>query len=243
MGGLLSGQVLAHAGYQDSDPQPGAVLQSAPAQVKMWFTEDLDPASSLTVQAADGTVVSNGPAQVSPDNTQLLIVSLKPIGNGTYTVLWHSVADDDKGVEEGQFKFQVQAPSAPKAPVVRVSARLGDRTIRIDGRSSVMDVAPQKEGAVVYLPVRSFVEGLGGSVTWDGTARQVSGQVLGHRFLLKIGSSTLMLDGQAQALPAAVFIDSQASRTMVPIDTFSKAIGLRTQFQGDSGAITVTEGQ
>jgi copper resistance protein C len=236
VGGLFTGSAQAHAGYADSNPPSGAVLQTAPTTVKVWFTENLDTASGLTVKNASGTVVSDGPAQISTDNTQLLLVSLKPVGPGSYTVFWHSVSSDDMDAEDGQFSFQVQAPA-----LTLVAATLGHHDATFNQQVRTMDIAPQVQNGYVYFPVRFLAEGLGGHVSWNPANRQVTGNVRGHSFQVTAGSATAFVDGRQVNLPLPVYIDATASRTMVPFTAFSNALGLQSHVNDQTGTLTIMQ--
>ncbi len=110
---LLIGSVqaaLAHAEYVSSEPGQGANVALAPSNVTVTFTEDLDPASTtLKVVGPDGQDVTNGKTEVSTSATKVATVPIKAGGDGTYTVNWHSVSDDDKHAEDGSFTFTVGA--------------------------------------------------------------------------------------------------------------------------------------
>ncbi len=110
---LLVGSVqsaLAHAEYASSEPGEGATVASAPSNVTVTFTEDLDPASTtLKVTGPSGQDVTNGKTDVSTSATKVATVPITAGGDGTYTVNWHAVSDDDKHSSEGTFTFNVGA--------------------------------------------------------------------------------------------------------------------------------------
>jgi len=97
----------AHAFLDRADPRAGSTVKVAPAQVRIWFTESLEPAFS-TVRVLDqaGRQVDKGDSQVDPTNLRLLRVSLPPLPPGTYKVIWR-VLSVDSHVTEGDFTFRV----------------------------------------------------------------------------------------------------------------------------------------
>lgn len=106
------GVASAHAMFVSSTPAPGSTSASAPASVAITFDDDLDKtATKITVVGPNNATVS-GATTVSSANTKLATTSLTGAGNGVYTVNWHSVADDDKGVVEGSFAFGVGIPAS-----------------------------------------------------------------------------------------------------------------------------------
>jgi methionine-rich copper-binding protein CopC len=51
--------------------------------------------------------VNDGAATIDPSNKSELIVKLKPLSAGTYTVKWHALSVDTH-TTEGDFTFQVK---------------------------------------------------------------------------------------------------------------------------------------
>ena len=119
LGIALATPALAHAKLVSSTPSAGQTVAISPASVVLNFDEELDTdASTAKVTDASGATVSTG-ASVDANVRTKMTVALKPsLPNGVYKVLWHSVADDDKGVIDGTFFFGVgvPAPSTATAP-------------------------------------------------------------------------------------------------------------------------------
>jgi len=105
---ILAGVAYAHALPQSSDPSPGASLAQAPAQVSIVFGERPDPKlSSINVLDTTGTAVTSGPTVVAHGNEAELVVPLKPLPTGVYTVAWRTVSAVDGHVAAGSFAFGV----------------------------------------------------------------------------------------------------------------------------------------
>ena len=94
----------AHAFLDHSSPLVGSTVATAPHEVVMMFTQNLEPAFS-TAQVTDsgGARVDEGKAQVS-GNT--MTVGLKALGPGSYKVHWHALSVDTH-TTEGAFTFHV----------------------------------------------------------------------------------------------------------------------------------------
>ena len=106
---LLSGAAGAgaHAFLDRADPRVGSTVRTPPAQVRIWFTEGLEPAfSAAQVLNEAGQRVDKADSQVDPSNRTLLRVSLPPLPPGTYKVIWR-VLSVDSHVTEGDFTFRV----------------------------------------------------------------------------------------------------------------------------------------
>ncbi len=97
----------AHAFLDHADPRVGSTVRTPPAQVRLWFTQDLEPAfSSAQLVNEAGQRVDKGDSQVDPSNAALLQISLPPLQPGTYKVIWR-VLSVDTHVTEGDFTFRV----------------------------------------------------------------------------------------------------------------------------------------
>jgi len=97
----------AHAFLDHATPAVGSSVHGAPAQVKLWFTQQLEPAfSSVRVLDRSGKQVDKGDPQVDRANAMLLQVSLPQLAPGTYRVAWR-VLSVDTHVTEGDFTFDV----------------------------------------------------------------------------------------------------------------------------------------
>jgi copper resistance protein C len=97
----------AHAFLDHASPAVGSAVPTAPANVTIWFTQDLEPAfSSITVTNAAGQRVDLGASQVPAGHPDELQVGLKPLPAGTYHVSWHVVSVDTHPTQ-GTFAFQV----------------------------------------------------------------------------------------------------------------------------------------
>lgn len=85
-----------------------STLKRAPVEVKLYFTERLEPAySSVRVVNARGAQVDRRDSHVDRSNPVLLRATLPPIPAGTYKVIWR-VLSIDADVIEGGFTFRIE---------------------------------------------------------------------------------------------------------------------------------------
>jgi copper resistance protein C len=97
----------AHAFLDHAVPKVGSAVASAPSEVKIWFTQELEPAfSTAEVTDANGKRAASAPAHVDPHDPLVLAVPLAKLSPGEYTVSWRAVSVDTH-VTEGRFTFQV----------------------------------------------------------------------------------------------------------------------------------------
>jgi hypothetical protein len=99
---------FAHADLKASVPEKDATLKTAPAEVALDFSEELNPKlSHIVVKDAKGKNVDKADSHVAADNPKHLSVDLAALAAGTYKVIWTSVAADDGHKLTGSFKFTV----------------------------------------------------------------------------------------------------------------------------------------
>ncbi len=97
----------SHALLDHAEPRVGSVVQTAPAELRIWFTQELEPAfSTAEVTDAAGHRVDAGHAQVDGHDPLLLRVPLAKLGPGAYTAIWRAVSVDTH-VTQGRFTFRV----------------------------------------------------------------------------------------------------------------------------------------
>ncbi|MFE5600402.1 copper resistance CopC/CopD family protein [Streptomyces coelicoflavus] len=115
---LLAGAApaSAHAALTGSDPRQGAVVDKAPAQVSLTFSESVSmDDDSLRVLDPKGTRVDDG----RPSGTDGTTYSVKlhaGLPDGTYTVAYQVVSADSHPVA-GAYTFSVGAPSKTSVSV------------------------------------------------------------------------------------------------------------------------------
>ena len=102
------GLVLAHSGLQRAEPPVESTLKRPPKELKLYFSERLEPAySRVRVEDGQGARVDRDDSRVDRSNPLLLRVTLPPLAPGTYTVIWR-VLSVDSHITEGRFTFRVE---------------------------------------------------------------------------------------------------------------------------------------
>lgn len=117
-GALLAGagEASAHAALTGSDPAQGVVVDKAPDQVSLTFSEQVSMSSgSLRVLDPKGKRVDSGePSNVSGTTYSVRLVA--GLADGTYTVAYQVVSADSHPVA-GAYTFSVGAPSTTTVSV------------------------------------------------------------------------------------------------------------------------------
>jgi copper resistance protein C len=98
----------AHAFLDHAEPKVGSTVTNSPTAVKIWFTQNLEPAFSiLEVRDAQGQEVDKKNAHLDDKDKSLFLVSLPQLPAGTYTVIWHAVSVDTHKTQ-GRFEFTIK---------------------------------------------------------------------------------------------------------------------------------------
>ena len=102
-----SARLEAHAFLKDAQPGVGGTVQQSPNEVRIRFTENIEPAfSSIQVFDASGKEVDKRDVHLDRLDRALLHVSLPRLGAGTYKVVWRVVSVDTH-VTNGSFTFRI----------------------------------------------------------------------------------------------------------------------------------------
>ncbi len=102
-----SGPAFAHAELRRAAPEVGGTVSTVPAEVLVNFSEPLEAAfSSVVVRDAVGKRVDKADAHLDPRDRTTMRVSLQPLAEGTYIVVWRAVTSDTHRVE-GAFIFRI----------------------------------------------------------------------------------------------------------------------------------------
>ena len=98
----------AHAFLDHAVPAVGSTVAAAPAQVQLFFTQDLEPAfSGATLADAIGQPVATGAAVFDPQNKAEMVLNLPRLPPGHYKVNWHALSVDTHRTT-GSFGFDVR---------------------------------------------------------------------------------------------------------------------------------------
>ncbi len=113
----------AHAALVESEPGNGEVLDEAPPEIRLSFTEP--PDLSLTiVQIVDsgGAPVPTGPVEGVPGSNREVRIPVEGLADGVYTVTWRTVSTADGHITSDAFSFGVGVALEDVVPVPPGSA-------------------------------------------------------------------------------------------------------------------------
>jgi methionine-rich copper-binding protein CopC len=96
-----------HARLARSEPAAASTLRAAPAEVRLWFTENLEPSfSAAHLLDAGRRRVDGVDGRVDGANPALLRLALPALATGRYTVVYRVVSIDSH-VTAGELTFSI----------------------------------------------------------------------------------------------------------------------------------------
>jgi methionine-rich copper-binding protein CopC len=102
----FSTAAFAHAQLQKAMPAVGSTIASPPSEIRLKFSEAVEPRfSGVAVAAQDGGSQSVGPVSVAADDPTTLVAKIEqPLKPGVYKVTWQVVSVDTHRTQ-GSFVF------------------------------------------------------------------------------------------------------------------------------------------
>jgi copper resistance protein C len=114
--GALPGHAFAHVSLVMSSPRAGANLEAAPAEVRLTFDGELDPArSGFTVLDHHGQAVGSGQVDLDVADRNVLAGTIDISEPGTYTVEWSVLGIDGHEISDA-FSFGYASDDANDTP-------------------------------------------------------------------------------------------------------------------------------
>lgn len=106
--------ILGHAQFVTSVPGAGEVVSTSPAELRLVFSETLDPSgTSVDLLDPDGATILAHVGSVDAADKHTLVVALSPLRDGVYTVDWTSLSAADGHQATGFFTFGVGSVAPP----------------------------------------------------------------------------------------------------------------------------------
>lgn len=159
--------VMAHSGYETSTPGDGETVAEGPEQVDIYFSQEMArsgglPRAIVVNQAGDQLDLG---ATLDDDDRTHVSVDLPPLlPEGRYTVIWHSLSDEDGEEAEGAFHFFIGQAAQPTATG---EAPTGGTTVAPTAQPTA---APSNDGDGGGVPAIVLVLGVAAGLVVGGGA-------------------------------------------------------------------------
>jgi methionine-rich copper-binding protein CopC len=105
---VMAPAALAHGVLKEASPAAGAVLDTAPAQIRLLFNEALEAGfSKITLTDGAGVVLATPAAKVEADHPDSLVLVPPVLAAGTWQVQWSTLTRDGHRTK-GSYVFRVK---------------------------------------------------------------------------------------------------------------------------------------
>ena len=148
----------AHAELTGSTPSPGAVLDTAPAEVVLTFDHELSDESTFTVEDGEGLEVGWGELDLDVIDRNVLRGAVEIAGPGSFTVSWSATDAVDGDITSGQFSFTVRGAGSAASPGAAASPGPNtavDRGSRSRQSATLVGLLLVTAGGLVAVGVRA----------------------------------------------------------------------------------------
>ena len=101
---------LAHASYESSIPADGEVVAEPPVLVEVFFSQEVARGGGLPTMIVvneSGDQVDLGATLDDADRTRMFVDLPPELPEGRYTVIWHTLSDEDGEEAQGAFHFYI----------------------------------------------------------------------------------------------------------------------------------------
>ena len=158
-------RAFAHAGYEESTPADGETVTESPARVDVFFGQEIARQGGLPtmiVVNAFGDLIADEPVLDDTDRKHIYVDLPAALGTGRYTVIWHTLSDEDGEEARGAFHFFVG-----EAPAGTASATTKPVAATASPPPTVIDAGGGDDGnnvplwALIGAVAASLVAGLG----------------------------------------------------------------------------------
>lgn len=144
-------------------------------------------------------------------------------------------------IAEAQEGLQ-NTPQNPEQVRTTITMQIGSPVMTINGAEQNIDengTVPVVQDDRTLLPVRAFVEGIGGTASWDGSTQTAVLSYNGTEITLTIGQRTALVNGSEESLDVTPVLIND--RTMLPIRFIAETFGYTVLWDGDAQTVTILD--
>ena len=121
-----------------------------------------------------------------------------------------------------------------------ITLKINDPDITVNGISKKIDAQGSKpiiKNGRTLLPIRTLIESLGGTISWDATEKKVTIELNGHSIILWIDKTTALVNGSKVKLDVAPIIIN--GRTYLPLRFISENLGASVDWDETTKTVTI----
>lgn len=107
----------------------------------------------------------------------------------------------------------------------------------LNGAELKFDAPPVIENDRTLVPMRSILEPMGATITWDQESRMVTARLGDNEIKVVVGSTLAVVNGNLAVLDTPAQI--QSDRTYIPLRFVAESLGLRVGWDGEQRLISL----
>jgi methionine-rich copper-binding protein CopC len=174
---LSSAPAFGHAGYESSTPSDGEVVAESPAVVDVFFTQEIARSGGLPTMIVvndAGDVIADQPVLDDEDRAHISIELPPALPDRRYTVIWHTLSDDDGEEARGAFHFYIGSGPSPTTTDGETPAPDGESTPSPAASQPATEDDDDDGGGEPWLVFVGIAGGLvvGGGAGWAAGRRR-----------------------------------------------------------------------
>jgi len=124
----------------------------------------------------------------------------------------------------------------------KIELSLNKSIMKVNGLEREIDPGQGTKSEVkdgnTFLPLRSIIEAMGGSIGWNGAEKKVNVECNGVTLEIGIGSTKAEVDGVEKTMDAAPYT-SKSGRTMMPLRFVAENLGCQVGWDGGTKTVTI----
>jgi methionine-rich copper-binding protein CopC len=218
----------AHSQLVSSSPGAGDVVATAPTEIRLVFSEPLEPKySSLDLLDPVGATILLGAGTVDPADPRVLVAPVSGLEDGSYTVNWRAVSASDGHSTSGFITFGIGAGSSGGQGTGDAPAG-GDLHAGHSGAAAIAEV----EGKTVGYGGLMLVFGIALLLLLFGTvapaARGIAANAAWILLIAAASGSIVLILVEASSLPAVTGSSSLDVAGYVTNSRVGQLLALRT---------------
>jgi copper transport protein len=194
---------LAHASLTDSSPRANAILDDAPAELRLEFSETIVlPFSRVTLLDQTGRPLPIGDLQPGNAQNSAVTLSLPPLEEGVYLLTWQALSAVDGHTTNGSFAFGVGVTELTAVTVNETAIyplSIAARWLNLLGLTLLLGAAGFH--LLVWQPVVASVELDETEERWSARLTRRHWRLAQAGLLLILGGLILIFINQSRQIP------------------------------------------
>lgn len=119
--------------------------------------------------------------------------------------------------------------------------QIGNPTMEVNGKKQEVDPGRGTTPVILndraFLPIRSVIEAMGGTVGWDAELKKITIEARGNKIEMWLNSNTISVNGQYKKIDVAPTIIND--RTVVPVRFVAENLGCEVDWDATTKMITI----